>query len=60
MERVFSVGTATIVALMAAHRLAQDHGLGDRSLDSAFREAAARLDEGWFAACNCLERETGS
>ncbi len=41
MERHFSTGTATIVALMAAHRLASCDD--DRELASAFREEAAAL-----------------
>jgi hypothetical protein len=41
MERHFSTGTATIVALMAAHRLASCHD--DRELASAFREEVAAL-----------------
>ena len=43
MERHFSTGTATIVALMAAHRVAQ--GCDDRALVCAFREEAARIDD---------------
>jgi hypothetical protein len=42
MERHFSTGTATIVALMAAHRVPQS--CDDRVLVSAFREEAARID----------------
>jgi hypothetical protein len=46
MERHFSIGTATIVALMAAHRAAQS--CDDRALVCAFREEAARIDDRAF------------
>jgi hypothetical protein len=44
MVRHLSTGTATIVALMAAHRLARDQSHGSHTLDDFFRQEAARID----------------
>ena len=51
MERHFSTGTATIVALMAAHRAAQSCDY--RALVCAFREEAARIDDGLLSRLAC-------
>jgi hypothetical protein len=45
MERHLSTGTVTIVALMAAHRLAQDQSHGSHTLDDFFRQRVARIRE---------------
>jgi hypothetical protein len=57
MERHLSTGTATLVALMAAHRLAQDQSHGPHTLDDFFRQEAARVD-GYFRALNGLGART--
>lgn len=44
MVRHLSTGTATIVALMAAHRLARNQSQGSRTLDDFFRQEAALID----------------
>jgi len=44
MVRHLSIGTATIVALMAAHRLAREQDNDARRLDEFFRQEAAQLD----------------
>lgn len=46
MERHFSTGVATIAALMAAHRVIDEHADDDGALACAFREEAARIDDG--------------
>jgi hypothetical protein len=45
MVRHLSIGTATIVALMAAHRAARDQWQASRGLDEYFRQEAARIDD---------------
>ena len=45
MLRHLSTGTATIVALMAAHRLAQDQSHGSRTLDDFFTWEAASIGD---------------
>jgi hypothetical protein len=57
MERHFSIGTATIVALMAAHRSAQS--CDDRALACAFREEVARIDDRAFPPPAPDERRGG-
>lgn len=64
MVRHLSTGTATIVALMAAHRLAQDQGHGSRPLDDFFRQEAARIDgcpltpDRWAHRAQTMKRRT--
>jgi len=43
MERHRSIGSSTIAALMAAHRLAQDQPPGSHRLDDFFKQEAARI-----------------
>jgi hypothetical protein len=45
MVRHLSTGTATIVALMAAHRRAQEEPDGSHTLDDFFRQEAASFDD---------------
>jgi len=45
MVRHLSTGTAMIVALMAAHRLAHDRSHGSRTLDDYFRQEASPIDD---------------
>jgi len=44
MVRYLSTGIVTIVALMAAHRRAQDQSSGSGTLDDFFKQEAARVD----------------
>jgi hypothetical protein len=45
MVRHLSTGTAMIVALMAAHRLAHDRSHGSRTLGDYFRQEASHIDD---------------
>jgi hypothetical protein len=47
MVRHLSTGTAIIVALMAAHRLARNQSQGSRTLDDFFKQEAARIGGCW-------------
>lgn len=57
MVRHLSTGTATIVALMAAHRLMRNQSQGSCTLDDFFRQEAARIGGSRHALDTCGESE---